>query len=100
DDFWERLDRVMRHLDDVHHDRSFHQFISVKPGGRRLVAERRLATRFVEGFHGADPKLISAAALAENGSPGDDKAERKLGRVVDGYDRLLQWLAEPITDRI
>jgi monoamine oxidase len=100
DDFWERLDRVMRHLGDVRNDRSFHEFISEKPGGRRLATERRLAMLFVEGFHGADPKRISAAALAESGSPGDDKAERKLGRVVDGYDRLLRWLAEPLTARI
>jgi monoamine oxidase len=101
DDFWEHLDRVMRRLpSDATHDRSFHDFIAAKPGGRRLAAERRLATQFVEGFHGADPRLISAAVLAESGSPGDDKAEQKLGRIVDGYDRVLQWLAEPLTDRI
>ena len=101
DDFWEQLDRVMRRLDgDARHDRSFHDFISTKPGGRRLVAERWLATQYVEGFHGADPRLISAAVLAESGSPGDDKAERTLGRVVDGYDRVVRWLAQPLTDRI
>ena len=101
DDFWERLDRVMRRLPgDIMQDRSFHDFIAAKPGGRRLAADRRLATQFVEGFHGADPRLISAAVLAESGSPGDDSAEQKLGRVVAGYDQVLRWLAEPLTDRI
>jgi monoamine oxidase len=101
DDFWERLDRVMRRLDDdPRHDRSFHDFIATKPGGRRLAEERRLAVEYVEGFHGADPKLMSAAVLAESGSPGDDAAEQRLGRVATGYDRVLQWMASPITDRI
>lgn len=101
DDFWEQLDRVMRRMNgDAKHDRSFHDFIAAKPGGQRLGAERRLATQYVEGFHGADPKLISAAVLSDGGSPGSDTAEQKLGRVVDGYDRLLHWLAQPLTDRI
>lgn len=101
DDFWDRLDRIMRRLgDDVRRDRSFHDFISARPGGRQLAAERRLAMQFVEGFHGADAKLISAAVLAESGSPGDDKAERKLGRVVNGYDHLVRSLAQGLADRI
>jgi monoamine oxidase len=101
DDFWEGLDRVMRRLDHNRQpDRSFHDFLARRPGGRRLAFDRRLARRYVEGFHGADPRLISASILAESGSPGDDIQERRLGRIVNGYDRVLAWLAEPIDDRI
>jgi monoamine oxidase len=101
DDFWDRLDSVMRRLGDgPRPDCSFHHFLAGKPGGRRLASDRRLARQFVEGFHGADTRTISAVALAEGGSPGDDVREQRLGRLVEGYDRLMAWLARPVSDRI
>jgi monoamine oxidase len=101
DDFWDRLDRVMRRLGSgTRSDRSFHDFLMARPGGVRLRDERRLARQFVEGFHAADTRLISAAALADSGSPGDDLSERRLGRVLAGYDRLLAWLAAPLAGQI
>jgi monoamine oxidase len=101
DDFWERIDRVMRRLDDKRNpDRSFEDFLKTRPGGRRLAQDRTLALQYVEGFHGADPKRISERALAEDGSPGDDVRERRIGRVLDGYDRVIDWLAAPLGDRV
>lgn len=101
DDFWERLDAVMKRLDGARQpDRSFQQFLDRKPGGRRLAGERRLALQFVEGFHAADPSLISANALAEGGSPRGDLRERRLARVIEGYDRVTEWLAGPIGDSV
>jgi monoamine oxidase len=38
--------------------------------------------------------------LAEGGSPGDDVRERRIGRLLDGYDRVIGWLAAPLGDRI
>ena len=101
DDFWERLDRVMRRLDPgSRRDRSFQEFLDDKPGGRRLASDRRMVRQFVEGFNGADARLISASVLAESGSPGDDVRERLLGRIAGGYDRVIEWLATAIRDRI
>jgi monoamine oxidase len=101
DDFWERLDRVMRRLDAKRTpDRSFESFLSKKPGGRRLAQDRRLALQYVEGFHAADPARVSERALAEGGSPGDDVREHRIGRVLDGYDRVVEWLAAPLGDRV
>ena len=101
DDFWERLDKVMRRLDSKRRaDRSFEDFLNTKPGGRGLALERRLALQFVEGFHAADPARISERALSDGGSPGDDVRERRIGRVVAGYDRLIDALAAPLGDRI
>jgi monoamine oxidase len=101
DDFWDRLDRVMQRLGSgTRSDRSFHDFLMTRPGGARLRDERRLARQFVEGFHAADTRLISAAALAEGGSPGDDLPERRLGRVLAGYNRVLAWLAAPLASQI
>jgi monoamine oxidase len=101
DDFWERLDKVMRRLDGKRRpDRSFAEFLDARPGGRRLAAERRLALQFVEGFHAADPARISEQALADGGSPRGDVRERRIGRVIDGYDRVIDALAAPLGDRI
>ena len=101
DDFWEQLDRVMRRLlRPPARDRSFQEFLASRPGGRALARERRLALQWVEGFHAADPRVISAHALAEGGYPGDDVEERRLGRVIAGYDRVIEFLAAPLAGRI
>lgn len=100
DDFWERIDRVMRRIDARQADRPFAEFLAKKPGGRRLSHERRLTEQFVEGFHAADTKRLSTRAMADGGSPGDDVRERRLGRVLSGYDRVIDWLAAPLGDRI
>jgi monoamine oxidase len=97
DDYWERLDRVRHLLDNgSKRDRSFQEFLDMRPGGTRLAQERRFAREFVEGFHAADPRLISTQALAESGFPGEDIRETRLGRVIDGYDRVIEWLATPL----
>jgi len=99
--FWERLDRGLRPLQSHRGiDRSFDEVLRSRPGGRRGASDRTLARQYVEGFHAADPRLISARALAEGGSPGDDIRERRLARIVEGYDRALAWLAKPLTSRI
>jgi monoamine oxidase len=101
DDFWEQLHRVMRLLGHRStRERSFHEFLESRSGGTRLARERRLARQFVEGFHAADPHLISIQALADGEIPGADIRETRLARVIDGYDRLMEWMAGPIADSI
>ncbi|HKN58418.1 MAG TPA: FAD-dependent oxidoreductase, partial [Gemmatimonadaceae bacterium] len=56
--------------------------------------------QFVEGFHGADVRLISAKALADGGSPGDDPDEQRQMRTTAGYDGVAAWLARGLDDRI
>ena len=100
-DFWERLDTVMRRLPDRREtDRSFAAFLRDRPGGRTLAANRRLARHFVEGFHAADVERVSAVGLHEAGSPAGDEREQRLGRFIDGYDGVIDWLALPIRKRI
>lgn len=101
EDFWDRISRVMSRLDPKRRpDRSFEDFLKKRPGGRRLAKDRTFALKYVEGFHAADPARISGRALAEGGSPGDDVRERRMGRVLDGYDRVVEWLAAPLGDSI
>ncbi len=101
DDFWERLDRVIRRLNEKRTpDRSFRQFLDSKPGGRKLALDRRLALQFVESFHAADPDRVSERALADGGSPEGDVRERRIGRVLEGYDRVAEWISSPLGDRV
>jgi monoamine oxidase len=101
DDFWDRLYRVMKLLDNgSRRDRSVQAFLDTRPGGRRMARDRQLARQFVEGFHAADPRLISAKALADSGTPGEEVRETRLAHVIDGYDRVIEWMAAPLADRI
>jgi len=101
DDFWKEIERVMGRLDaNRPRDRSFADFLQTQPGGRRLARARALTRQYVEGFHAADPQRISERALAEGGSPRGDVRERRIGRVLAGYDRVIEWLAEPLGDRV
>ena len=99
EDVWGSVDRVMRGLDpDRTPDRSFAAALAAR---RSLShADRRRAERFVEGFHAADPAVISERALAEGGSPQGDRREMRIGRVVGGYDTLIECLAEPVRSDI
>ena len=99
-DFWHNLDLVMRRIDPKKPDQSFLQFLESKPGGKSLARERQMALEFVQGFHSADASVISAHALAEGGSPGEDPEEQRSGRIVDGYDCVPGALANGLGDRI
>ena len=98
DDFWDRLDAVMSRLRTRGADRSFEQFLN--SATRRDRCARSFALQWVENFHAADPARASERALAEGGSPGDDVRERRLGRVLGGYDGVASWIGRGIGDRI
>lgn len=99
DDFWERLDRVMRRLDPERaRDRSFADALSGMRSAR--ADDRQLALQYVEGFHAADPFTISERALAEGGSPRGDVRQRRIGRVLEGYGAIVDALAQPVRDHI
>jgi monoamine oxidase len=100
EDFWKRLHTVMRHLDAEDADRSFAEFLEDSPGGRSAADARALARAFVEGFHAADARRISARAVADGGSPSEDAGEQRQMRIADGYDRVPEWLASGFRDRI
>jgi monoamine oxidase len=99
DDFWERLDRVMRRLDeDREPDRTFAEAVA---RNRSISADdRTLALQYVQGFHAAHPEIISERALAEGGSPRGEVRERRIGRVLEGYDAVIGALADGLGNRI
>lgn len=101
DDFWPRLHRVMRLLPtNAKNDESFAEFLDKRPGGRREAHNRRLALQFVEGFMAADARRVSSRSMAGDDDPTGDPAAQRTGRVVDGYDRVIEALAKPIWSAI
>ena len=97
---WDRLHAVMRHLKTDGPDESFADFLARSPGGPSAGDARTFALQFVEGFHAADPRLISARALAQGGSPSEDPAEQRQMRIPAGYASVPEWLARGAEDRI
>lgn len=94
-DFWSSIDHVMRRLDpDRDPDRSFADALAANRSLKRK--ERQRAKLFVEGYHAADTTVISEKALADGGWPEGDRREMGMGRVVGGYDTLIERLADPV----
>jgi monoamine oxidase len=95
DDFWERIGRAMKRL-DAHRtpDRSFAQALAANKSVP--AADRASAKQFVEGYHGADTAIVSERALADGGWPEGDAREERVGRMLGGYDRLIERLADPV----
>jgi monoamine oxidase len=96
-DFWERVDRVLgRAKASRDPDRPLSCLFAERPGGHRFARDRTLAREFVEGFHAAELDRISERAVAEGGNPGEDPAEQRMARFVDGYGAVVEWLAAPV----
>ena len=93
--FEKKLHQVMARLDgDADPDRPFAEALR----RLRLPPEtKRLATRFVEGFHGADAALVSERFLA--GSADDEEALR-IARVDGGYDGIVNAIASTVTQNL
>lgn len=92
EEYWRQVDRVLRHLREDGPDLTLDDWLARQPGGPSLARGRTLARRFVQGFHAADPARASLRSIA---SPGEapTATARSSGRVADGYDRLIHWLA-------
>ncbi|GJG88261.1 hypothetical protein tb265_34420 [Gemmatimonadetes bacterium T265] len=75
-------------VDDV----SVGQFLAERFGDSAHADARRMVATYVEGFHAApvDDAGIRAIAIADTQSSGNDVAYR----IVDGYRRVPEWLAD------
>lgn len=104
DDFWQQLHEVTRLLPaalrSVGSDHAFSAFLDRKPGGRRAAHARHTLRRFAEGFLGADPARLSAESMSGDDDPTGDPEAQRMGRVVDGYDRLADAMASSVADAI
>jgi len=95
-DFWKQIQRVLQRLDRKGADRSFLDVLERGRGRTLSARDKAAALEFVQGFHAADPAVISAHAITPE--PGEDPGETasRTGRVVAGYDHLAAWLARDL----
>ena len=99
-DYWSAIDRVLKHIDTKGADESVASFLARRPGGRTLARERGLARRFVEGFHAADVRRISAQSIAPDPGETTSGETSRVGRVTQGYGALVAWLAHDLESSI
>jgi monoamine oxidase len=87
EEFWRRLDKVMKGVRRLRRDVSFAQYLKTVRTSRQ---EKDLARMFVEGFDAAHLDRISAKSLAaEEGQIGEDATQFRL---LGGYSMLLNHL--------
>jgi monoamine oxidase len=92
---FDRMSRVFKRLDPPGaEDRSFQEFLDDEPGGAPLADEREMARGFVQGFNGADVRLVSVQSLAEQGDPTEGAVESR--RIVSGYAALIEHLRRDV----
>src|SRR5215210_6247491 len=96
---WKRMKPVFEYLNPKRkQDRPFEEFLAGKPGGPSLKAERELVRGFVEGFNGADTRVISEKSIAQQGDPTEGAAQA--ARIVSGYGALIEHLRRDGADSI
>jgi monoamine oxidase len=98
--FWGRIDRILNRIDPEGEDRSFDDFLARSPAKRSEPKDRAAAREFVTGFHAADPGEISILSIAPEGGEEPSESASRIGRVVEGYDRLPAWLARDLGDSL
>jgi monoamine oxidase len=89
----ERIDRLFSKLPSKEPDESFQYYLD-RSGEDDEVKQH--AQRYVEGFHAADPSLVSARSIRR-----DSEAEEAINgdhqyRIATGYDSLVRTVAERI----
>lgn len=101
--FWEEMGTVFEGIDKIPEpDLSFAEFLRCYcadlPG---RVKEMALA--FVEGFDAADPERAGVRGLAEEQQASEEAEEDRTFRVIDGYDRVIEYLAaglDPVRSQV
>ena len=94
-DFWSLVGEVFEKLPGPDaEDVPFRTFLSGLDAGEGA----ELANRFVEGFHAADPDLVGVRYLSDAESGSEEVEGKRAFRVLDGYDRVVEWLAEGLGD--
>jgi monoamine oxidase len=96
---WLAIDRVLGRISRRGRDRSCAEHLAGLRD-RLPASDLRAAREFVEGFHAADPRDLSAQSIAPG--PGERATGTAVhsARVLGGYDQLPRWLARELEGAI
>jgi len=96
---WEEIQSVFERLERMREpDLAFTEFLSVYCADLD-PRTREMALAFVEGFDAADASLASARAILQEQKDSADIEEDRSFRLLDGYDRVIEWLASGLGGR-
>ena len=87
-DFFSQVDEVLDKLTDRHRDQSFIEFLKKYEKKKPIPPEiRARVLRYIQGFHAANPRLISVHSLVK-GMRADEKIDGEQAyRIPQGYQR-------------
>jgi len=88
-DFWQPIARVLSRVPRSGRDRSAGAFLRSRAAHAR-GGQRVLVRSFVEGYHAAALDDVSARSIAME--PGDVETADAQFRILDGQDRVVEWL--------
>jgi monoamine oxidase len=93
--FWDMLMEIMDQMKQVGpRDRSFQEFIDSLHDDAETCRAKSAAIRYVQGFHAARTDRIGVHGLNLVNEAIDRIEGDKQFRILNGYDRVAQWLGE------
>jgi monoamine oxidase len=88
-----KINKLINHIYVQRQDCSFLEYLNTQ---NLPAADREQALGFVQGFHAANPELISAHALRRGEYSAQHMASTEQGRIVEGYGALIEFLAQDV----
>ncbi|HEV8190284.1 MAG TPA: NAD(P)/FAD-dependent oxidoreductase [Ktedonobacterales bacterium] len=92
EDDWEAIFAAVRSWHGE--DRPLHAFLDEHFPGEKWAKAKRAYSGYAAGFDAADPEDVSVRWLALTEEAEDTMHGHRTTRVVEGYDRVLQWLRD------
>jgi monoamine oxidase len=100
DKFWSQIEEIMDKMKKAgRRDKSFREFLKSYGGGRGMREAREMAASYVEGFDAAHTERIGILGLNKEHEAEDEIDGDKQFRLLDGYDRVAQWLHDEALSR-
>ncbi|HKP48283.1 MAG TPA: NAD(P)/FAD-dependent oxidoreductase [Pyrinomonadaceae bacterium] len=98
-DFWNKLTALFDLMSANTPDQSFSSFLNSLPDDPETTRAKAIATRYVQGFHAADINLIGVHGLIKANEKEDEIHGEHSFRPLQGYESLLQRLADDAKQR-
>jgi len=93
-DFWSAVIRLMDQMKSTDRDRSFADFLSLLPSDEANTRSKRMAARYVQGFHAAAIDRIGVHGLIKANEAAAEVEGDNSFRVLDGYVRVAEYLRQ------
>lgn len=94
--FNKEIDEASTMLQKLSHDMPFADFVSKFLESSKYNDFREHLMRMVEGYDGADPKLISTFALRDEWAAWDDQEDL---RIEGGYRKIIDYLEQQVKEK-